>query len=65
MVVIQLSAKALRSIQQNDLPKIDPQRRVLGVIRPTAEIVGKLTQTKHIGILATPEPQKAIVTTLR
>ncbi|MBF1480156.1 MAG: glutamate racemase [Prevotella pallens] len=48
------SAKALRSIQQNDLPKIDPQRRVLGVIRPTAEIVGKLTQTKHIGILATP-----------
>lgn len=48
------SAKALRSIQQNDLPKIDPQRRVLGVIRPTAEIAGKLTQTKHIGILATP-----------
>ena len=48
------SAKALRSIQQNDLPKVDPQRRVLGVIRPTAEIVGKLTQTKHIGILATP-----------
>ena len=48
------SAKALRSIQQNDLPKRDPQRRVLGVIRPTAEIVGKLTQTKHIGILATP-----------
>ncbi|MBF1464974.1 glutamate racemase [Prevotella pallens] len=48
------SAKALRSIQQNDLPKIDPQRRLLGVIRPTAEIVGKLTQTKHIGILATP-----------
>lgn len=48
------SAKALRSIQQNDLPRIDPQRRVLGVIRPTAEIVGKLTQTKHIGILATP-----------
>ena len=48
------SAKALRSIQQNDLPKIDPQRRVLGVIRPTAEIIGKLTQTKHIGILATP-----------
>ena len=48
------SAKALRSIQQDDLPKIDPQRRVLGVIRPTAEIAGKLTQTKHIGILATP-----------
>lgn len=53
------SAKALRSIQQNDLPKIDPQRRVLGVIRPTAEIVGKLTLTKHIGILATPGTTKS------
>lgn len=53
------SAKALRSIQQNDLPKIDPQRRILGVIRPTAEIVGKLTQTKHIGILATPGTTKS------
>ena len=53
------SAKALRSIQQNDLPKIDPQRRVLGVIRPTAEIVGKITQTKHIGILATPGTTKS------
>lgn len=53
------SAKALRSIQQNDLPKIAPQRRVLGVIRPTAEIVGKLTQTKHIGILATPGTTKS------
>ncbi|GAB6976112.1 glutamate racemase [Prevotella falsenii] len=48
------SAKALRSIQKNDLPDIDPRRRVLGVIRPTAEIAGKLTETKHIGILATP-----------
>lgn len=48
------SAKALRSIQQNDLPNIDPFRRVLGVIRPTAEVAGKLTETKHIGILATP-----------
>lgn len=48
------SAKALRSIQQNDLPNIDPCRRVLGVIRPTAEVVGKLTETKHVGILATP-----------
>ena len=47
------SAKALRTIQQNDLPKLDPQRRVLGVIRPTVEAVGKLTQTKHIGLLAT------------
>lgn len=48
------SAKALRSIQQNDLPNIDPLRRVLGVIRPTAEVVGKLTETKHVGVLATP-----------
>ena len=48
------SAKALRSIQQNDLPNIDPLRRVLVVIRPTAEVVGKLTETKHVGILATP-----------
>ncbi len=47
------SAKALRSIQMNDLPKIDPDRRVLGVIRPTVEIVGSLTQTRHVGILAT------------
>lgn len=47
------SAKALRTIQQNDLPKLDPQRRVLGVIRPTVEAVGKLTKTKHIGLLAT------------
>jgi len=47
------SAKALRTIQQNDLPLIDPNRRVLGVIRPTIEIIDKLTQTKHVGILAT------------
>lgn len=47
------SAKALRSIQQNDLPGIDPNRRVLGVIRPTAEVVGSLTQSRHVGILAT------------
>ena len=48
------SAKALRTIQQNDLPIIDPNRRVLGVIRPTVEAVGSLTQTNHIGLLATP-----------
>lgn len=48
------SAKALRSIQQNDLPKIDPDKRVLGVIRPTVEAVGSLTLTNHIGLLATP-----------
>jgi glutamate racemase len=47
------SAKALRSIQQNDLPQWDPQRRVLGVIRPTAEIIGSLTQNRHVGIFAT------------
>ena len=48
------SAKALRSIQQIDLPKIDPTRRVLGVIRPTAEIIGKISKTRHVGIFATP-----------
>ncbi len=47
------SAKALRTIQQYDLPQIDPTKRVLGVIRPTAEIIGKLTKTNHVGILAT------------
>lgn len=47
------SAKALRSIQQNDLPHIDPSRRVLGVIRPTAERIGALTRTRHVGVLAT------------
>lgn len=47
------SAKALRSIQQNDLPTIDPNKRVLGVIRPSTEIIGDLTQTGHVGILAT------------
>ena len=47
------SAKALRSIQQNDLPKLDPNRRVLGVIRPTAEIIGSLTHSRHVGIFAT------------
>ena len=47
------SAKALRTIQQNDIPKIDPDRRVLGVIRPTAEVIGDLTQSRHVGVLAT------------
>ena len=46
-------AKALRTIQMNDLPNIDPDRRVLGVIRPTAECIGSMTQTRHVGILAT------------
>jgi glutamate racemase len=47
------SAKALRSIQQNDLQKIDASKRVLGVIRPTTEIIGRYTKTGKVGILAT------------
>lgn len=47
------SAKALRTIQQNDLPKIAPGKRVLGVIRPTTEIIGKFSETNSAGILAT------------
>lgn len=48
------SAKALRTIQQNDLPRLDLDRRVLGIIRPTAECIGTLTHTRHVGVLATP-----------
>lgn len=47
------SAKALRTIQQRDLPGIDPQRRVLGIIRPTAEVIGDITRSRHVGVLAT------------
>ena len=47
------SAKALRTIQQNDLPIINSENRVLGVIRPTTEKIGALTSTKEVGILAT------------
>ena len=47
------SAKALRSIQQRDLAGIDHKSRVLGVIRPTTEVIGKFSETGHIGILAT------------
>lgn len=47
------SAKALRTIQQVNLPRIDPARRVLGVIRPTAEVVDTFTNTKCIGVLGT------------
>jgi glutamate racemase len=47
------SAKALRNIQQKDLPGMEPCRRVLGVIRPTAEVAGNLTQSQHVGILGT------------
>jgi glutamate racemase len=47
------SAKALRTIQMRDLSRIDPSRRVLGVIRPTAEAIGAMTKTNHVGILGT------------
>jgi glutamate racemase len=47
------SAKALRTIQQNDLPKIDPERRVLGVIRPSVENIKIYSKNNHIGILGT------------
>ena len=47
------SAKALRTIQQNDLPKLDPSKKVLGVIRPTTEVIGNYTKTNEIGILGT------------
>lgn len=47
------SAKALRSIQQRDIPELDPARRVLGIIRPTAEVIGNITKSNHVGLLAT------------
>jgi glutamate racemase len=47
------SAKALRTIQQNDLPLMAPHKRVLGVIRPTSEVIGNYSENKHVGILAT------------
>lgn len=47
------SAKALRSIQQNDLPQMAPEKRVLGVIRPTSEVIGRFTKTGHVGVLGT------------
>ena len=47
------SAKALRTIQQHDLPGHYPGKRVLGVIRPTTEIIGTMTKTGKVGILAT------------
>lgn len=47
------SAKALRSIQQNDLPLMSDPHRVLGVIRPTAEIAGEYSKSRKVGILAT------------
>lgn len=48
------SAKALRTIQQYDLPTLAPNRRVLGVIRPTVEVAGDISKSHHIGIMATP-----------
>ena len=47
------SAKALRTIQQNDLPHMDPNRRVLGVIRPTVELVDSISKSKHVGVVGT------------
>ena len=47
------SAKALRTIQQKDLPILFPQKRILGVIRPTVEQLDTCTQSKHVGILGT------------
>lgn len=47
------SAKALRNIQQLDLPALDSRRRVLGIIRPTVECIGDITNSRHVGVLAT------------
>ncbi|MFA6644009.1 MAG: glutamate racemase [Bacteroidales bacterium] len=47
------SAKALRTIQQVNLPQIDPDKRVLGVIRPTAEQIGLASKSGHIGVMGT------------
>lgn len=54
------SAKALKTIQVNDLPRLDIHRRVLGIIRPTVECVGSLTKSRHVGILATPGTIKSM-----
>lgn len=48
------SAKALRTIQQVDLPTLDPNIRVLGILRPTVEVLGSLTHTRHVGLIGTP-----------
>lgn len=47
------SAKALRTIQQNDLPEEAPGKKVLGVIRPTSEVIGNYTRSGHVGVLGT------------
>ena len=48
------SAKALRNIQQIDLPRLGADHRVLGVIRPTVEAVPEITRSGHVGLLGTP-----------
>lgn len=48
------SAKALRSIQQRDLPRLAPDRRVLGVIRPTVEAIARYSRSGHVGVFGTP-----------
>ena len=48
------SAKALRVIQQQNLPQLTEEKKVLGVVRPTAESIGDMTQTRHVWLLATP-----------
>lgn len=47
------SAKALRTIQQKDLASYGPSKRVLGVIRPTAEVIGRFSESGQLGVLAT------------
>ncbi len=54
------SAKALRSIQQLDIPQLDPKRRVLGIIRPTVESIGEQTKSRHVGVLATEGTIKSL-----
>ena len=54
------SAKAPRTIQQIDLPRLDATRRVLGIIRPTVESIGELTKSRHVGLLATPGTVKSL-----
>ncbi len=47
------SAKALRNIQQKNLPLYDPKRRVLGIIRPTAEYIADISENGHVGVMGT------------
>lgn len=53
------SAKALRTIQMEDLPGMHPDKKVLGVIRPTTESIGTFTKSRNVGILATPGTVKS------